>query len=148
MVRTKPQTNIGKNAADTGDALSGAIESASHSLAAGIDDLVVRGRKARRAAKAEAERRRKEAERAARRKATKARKKAEKRVDKTQRKLTKVRDDIAVDAQYRSDGLTRATQGHPKRGGATRRLVKAVAIVAAIGAMASRVMHGRNRPQT
>jgi hypothetical protein len=148
MFRGKPQTNLGTNAAKTGDALSGAVESASHSVAAGIDDLVIRGRKARRTAKAEAERRRKEAERAARKQVARARKKAEKRVDKAQRKLTQARDDIAVDAQYRADGLTRAKQGHPKRRGATRKLVKAVATVAAIGAVASRATRGRNRPQT
>jgi hypothetical protein len=146
MARSKLHTNLAQNAADTGDSLSGAIESASHSVAAGIDDLVIRGRKARRTAKAEAERRRKEAERAARKKVTKARKKAEKRVDKAQRKAAGVRDDIATDAQYRADGLTRAKQGHPKRGGATRKLVKAVATVAAIGAVASRAMRGRKSP--
>ena len=146
MLRTKPKTNLGKNAAETGVSVSDAVESASNSVAAGIDDLVLRGRKARRDAKAEAQRRRKEAEKAARKRVTKARNKAQKRVDKAQRKLTQARDDIAVDAQYRADGLARAKQGHPKRGGTTKKLVKAVSTVAAVGAVASRAMRGRNRP--
>jgi hypothetical protein len=146
MLRTKPKTDLGKNAVDTGQSVSAAVESASNSVAAGIDELVLRGRKAKREAKAEAQRRRKEAEKAARKQVTKARKKAQKRVDKAQRKLNQAREDIAVDAQYRADGLSRAKQGHPKRSGTTKKLVKAVSTVAAVGAVASRAMRGRNSP--
>lgn len=134
---SKRKSDLAQATVDAGDSLSSTVESAigstTQAVASGIDDLVAKGRKARKQAKAEAERRRREAKQAASRKARKAQRKAQK----TAKQLG---DDLKADAKFRKEALAAAAQGDPKRRGTIRKLLRTAAVLGGAGFVASKVL--------
>ena len=134
MSKRSAKTDLARATTHAGDSLSSAVESASQTVASGIDDIVQKGRKARRQAQAEAQRRRKEAEKAAR-----------KKVRKAKREVTKVGDDVKADAQFRKEALAAAAAGDPKRRGSLKKFLGALLAVGGAAFVAAKSRGAGNR---
>ena len=133
---SKRKSDLAKATIDAGDSLSSGVQSVvgstTEAVASGIDELVAKGRKARKQAKAEAERRRKAAQKAAEKQSRKARKAA-----------AKVGADLKADANFRKEALAAAAQGDPKRRGTVRRVLKGAALLGGAGFVAVKVLAAR-----
>jgi hypothetical protein len=116
-------SKLGSTVTSAEDGMTAAIDS----VAGAVDAVVGRGRKARKAARAEVARRQKLATKKAKKRSRKARRRADKMVSDAQSRLA----DARADAAFRAQALSAAAHGKPKRG-KVRRLVGLLGLAGAV----------------